>query len=166
MFERVLQHSRAGGTLATAMVVLGVGTACKDPFICTCAIDVYTAMAGGANVVPVTTNTAPSAVMHFEPLSLAYSYSVAVAPSAPIDSIALYQVAAGDTLPASATAILCAGVAACAATSGTAMLVAPATGATITTSMRAYSTQVVFFTTTAQKAAGGAMRGVVYLSPL
>jgi hypothetical protein len=37
-----------------------------------------------------------------------------------------------------------------------------ATGATIRTSLRAYGTQVVFFTTTAQKPTGGAMRGTMY----
>jgi hypothetical protein len=43
--------------------------------------------------------------------------------------------------------------------------VPPATLATITTSLRNYGTQLVFFTTTAQKAAGGAMRGTMYLNP-
>jgi hypothetical protein len=98
--------------------------------------------------------------------TLAYSYSVTVPPSGTIDSIALYEVAAGQPLPASATVILCAGAAACAAASGTGRVVAPATPATITTSLRAYGIQLVFFTTTAQKAAGGAMRGTMYPNPL
>jgi hypothetical protein len=61
--------------------------------------------------------------------------------------------------------ILCAGAAACSATSGTATLVPPATTASIRASLIAYGTQVVFFTTTAQKAAGGAMRGTMFPNP-
>ncbi len=101
----------------------------------------------------------------FNTSSLAYTYVVWTPPAGTIDSIALYQVATGDPLPPSATAILCAGVAACASTSGVATLVPPATSATINTSMRGYGTQLVFFTTTAQKAAGGAMRGTPYPTP-
>jgi hypothetical protein len=96
---------------------------------------------------------------------LTYTYSVAVVPSGTIDSIAFYQVAAGSSLPAQATAILCAGTAACASTSGTATLVGTATAASIRASMLAYGTQLVFFTTTAQKAAGGAMRGTMFPNP-
>ena len=110
----------------------------------------------------------------FNVASLAYTYNVTTQPAGTIDSIALYQAVAGDTLPTSATAIFCAGAAACASTrkawstpigvsgSGTATLVPPATAATMTTWMRAYRTQLVFFTTAAQKAAGGAMRGTMY----
>jgi hypothetical protein len=39
------------------------------------------------------------------------------------------------------------------------------TAHTIWTSAKTFGTQVVFFTTTAQKAAGGAARGVVYFDP-
>ena len=88
-------------------------------------------------------------------------------PSGTIDSIALYQVSAGDTLPPSATAILCAGATSCSGTGGTATN--PAGGSltaanlmAIKTSIRAYGTQLVIFTTTAQKAVGGAMRGTMY----
>jgi hypothetical protein len=158
MFARILKIVGIG-------VAVIVGTACKDPIDCSCATDVYTAVAWGANVVPVTTDTAPRAVVDFVaiPGELQYRYSITVAPSGTIDSIALYEVAAGDTLPASATAILCSGVTACAATYGYGTVVAPATVATILTSLRAYGTQLVFFTTTAQKASGGAMRGTLYL---
>jgi hypothetical protein len=162
MFARILKIVGIG-------VAFIVGTACKDsPHDCDCfPTEFYTAVAWGANVVPVTTDTAPRAVVHFDlnPGSFFYRYSVAAAPSGTIDSIALYEVAAGDTLPTSATAILCDGVTACAATSGIGRVVAPATVATIQTSLRAYGTQLVFFTTTAQKAAGGAMRGTMYVSP-
>ena len=170
MFARIFHHLTAGGAFATAAAItLVVGSACRSPVDCLCALDSYTAVAWGANVVPVTTDTAPRAVVNIvtniTANTVAWVYSVSTAPAGTIDSIALYQVAAGQPLPASATAILCAGTAACAATSGTATVVAPATAATITTSLRAYGTQVVVFTTTAQKAAGGAMRGTMYVLP-
>ena len=120
----------------------------------------------GTNVVPTPTpaDTLARASASLNGASLAYTYSVALAPSGTIDSIALYQGGSQDPLPASATAILCAGVAACAATSGMGTVVPPATVATILTSMRQYGTQLVFFTTTAQHATGGAMRGTVFVT--
>ena len=151
--------------LATAAaVLLVVGIACKSLDPCDC-FESYSAIARGVNVVPAAADTAARASLNFNPASLAYSYSVAAVPSGTIDSIALYEVPAGQPLPASATVILCAGAAACAATSGTGTLLPPATISTIGTSLRAYTTQLVFFTTTAQKAAGGAMRGTMFLTP-
>lgn len=97
--------------------------------------------------------------------SLAYVYSVAVWPPGTIDSIALYEATAGQPLPASAIAILCAGSAACAITNGIATPIPPATAAAIRSSIRAYGVQLVFFTTLAQKAQGGAMRGTMYPVP-
>ena len=150
---------------SAATVVLVVGTGCKNPDLtCTC-FEAYAANARGANVIPAAADTAARASLNFNPASLAYSYAVAVTPTGAIDSIALYEVPAGQPLPASATVLLCAGAAACAATSGTGTLLPPATITTIGTSLRAYTTQVVFFTTTAQKAAGGAMRGTMYMTP-
>jgi hypothetical protein len=168
MFARRLNVLMNGGALATtAAIVLVVATACHDD-VPEPPVYVITAVARGANVIPVTTDTASTASVDLS-LSgnglLVYRYSITIAPSEPIDSIALYDVAAGDTLPASATAILCEGVAACAAGFGHVTIVAPATFAKIMTSIRAYGTQLVFFTTTAQKASGGSMRGTMYMYP-
>lgn len=146
-------------------VALVVGNACAGPDDIAPDTDSYAGTARGANVIPVPTvaaDTLAEATATFNTNTGAWTYSVAHAPTGTIDSIALYQVAAGVALPANATAILCAGAAACAATSGTATVIAPATLASIKTSMRAYGTQVVFFTTVAQKPAGGAIRGTVY----
>jgi hypothetical protein len=171
MFARRLNVLTNGGVLATAAATaFVVGSACKSPdcFFCGDYNDSFSAVAWGANVIPAPppADTSAKARVAFSSSTLAYSYSISTAPSGTIDSIAFYQVDAGQLLPASATAILCAGAAACAATSGTGTLVPPATNATIETSIRAYGTQIVFFTTTAQKAAGGAMRGTMYTNPL
>ena len=144
-------------------VALVVGAACGDD-VTVAETDSYTAVPWGANVIPVRppADTSARASITYNTATLAYSYAIAVPPPGTIDSIALYQIGAGLALPDSATAILCSGVAACSALSGTATVQAPATAATIKTSIRRYGTQVVFFTTTAQKASGGAMRGTVY----
>ena len=173
MFGRTLNVLVNGVALATAAVItLMVGTACKGPDSSgPPEYDDYTGVARGANVIPtpapadtsarafanVTTNTTTN--------TISYTYAITTPPGGTLDSIALYQVDAGVALAASATAVLCAGAAACAATSGTATIIAPATATTIKTSMRGYGTQLVFFTTTAQKAAGGAMRGTMYVLP-
>ena len=165
MFARDFHHVTAGGAFATAATIaLVVGTACKGPDCLCHTMDSFQGVARGANVVPVpaTADTLAKASATFNAGTGAWTYSVTTPPAGTIDSIALYQVPAGDTLPASATAILCAGAAVCAFTTGAATLVPPATLATIKTSMRAYGTQLVFFTTTAQKAAGGAIRGTMY----
>jgi hypothetical protein len=153
--------------IVVAAITLFAGSACKHGIDnCDCGPpDTYSVLARGANVVPSAADTAPRATATFNTASLAYIYNVTTQPTGTIDSIALYQVAQGDPLPSSATAILCVGVAACAATSGTAKVVAPATNLTIKNSMRAYGTQLVFFTTTCQMAAGGAMRGTMYPNP-
>ena len=163
MFARALNVSMNGVARATAAaIVLVVGNACKG-VDCLC-IDpnTFTAFAWGANVVPAAPDTSARASLSFNSATLSYTYKVTTPPSGTIDSIALYDAAPGQALPVSATVILCAGAAACAVTSGMGTLVPPATTATITTSLRAYTTQVVFFTTTAPKAAGGAMRGTMY----
>jgi hypothetical protein len=181
MFARTLSVLINGVALATAATIaLVVGSACKGPVdYCetvvafhgagawNCNVTTFAAVARGAKVIPTPTpaDTLARASATFNSTTLAYTYTVQVAPTGTIDSIALYDTSATGTLPASATAILCAGAAACASTSGTGMLVAPATRATIETLMRAYGTQLVFFTTTAQKAAGGAMRGTIYPTP-
>ena len=110
-------------------VALVVGAACGDDATLPADTDSYTAVAWGANVIPVRppADTSARASFVFNTATLAYSYSVAVPPPGTIDSIALYQVGAGGVLPASATAILCAGAAACAATSGVGTVVPPAT---------------------------------------
>ena len=164
MFARRSKLLVSRGALATvAAITLIIGSACKDPIDCLCdSLYRFAGLARGARVVPPATDTMPEAVVTFNAPSLAYRYSVTSQPAGTIDSIALYQVAPPDPLPASATAILCAGAAVCASATGTASIVAPATLATITTSIRAYRTQLVIFTTTAQKAVGGAMRGTMY----
>ena len=158
---------RRSNLLIGAMITLFVGSACHDEDDCFCgtANNIFRAEARGGWVVPPTTDTTPRAMATFNTASLAYTYDVTTPPAGTIDSIALYEVDSKDPLPPSATAILCAGVAACASTSGTATVVPPATAATINTSMRAYRAQLVFFTTLAQKAAGGAMRGTPYPTP-
>jgi hypothetical protein len=145
-------------------VALMVGAACGDDATLPADSDSYTAVAWGANVIPVRppVDTSARASVLYNTATLEYSYSIAVPPPGTIDSIALYQVRAGLPLPDVATAILCSGVAACSAQSGTGTVLAPATAASIKSSIRGYGTQVVFFTTTAQKASGGAMRGTVY----
>jgi hypothetical protein len=169
-------HSVLGFTVALT-------PACKDP---DAPLEVYRAFAQGANVIPPPTSPADSSVRASVSVVLnsarviGYAYSVFAAPSGTIDLIAFYEAAAGDTLPAIATAVLCDGAEACAATGGYATVVPPATAATIRASLRANGTQVVFFTTTAQKAAGRRdtrddvpgsialsllMRGTVYPSP-
>ena len=151
---------------AAASVAIIVGAACKDPIVnCSCTTDRFGVDARGALVVPATTDTTPRAAVSFNTVSLAYSYHITTRPAGTIDSIALYQVASRDSLPASAAVILCAGVAACASTSGIATLQPPATVDSLTISLRSYGAQLVFFTTTAQKAAGGAMRGTMYTVP-
>jgi len=168
MFARAFQHLTAGGALATAAAMVPIGgTACSHLDLCDCTTYTFAVDARGTKVIPALPpgETSASASAHLNIQSLAYSYSVLVAPSGTIDSVALYQVPSSDPLPASATAVFCAGVAACASPSGTMTIVPPATIATIETSMRGYGTQLVFFTTTAQKSAGGAMRGTMYPTP-
>ena len=176
MFARTVHHVKAGGAIATAAAIALIGgSACKCPDYIGgfggCGgywpQDGFSVVARGANVIPapLPADTSARATVAFNAASLAYAYSITVTPSGTIDSIALYQVEPGQALPTSATAILCAGAVACASTSGTATVVAPATSTTIKTSLRAYGTQLVFFTTTAQKAAGGAMRGTMYVNP-
>jgi hypothetical protein len=167
---------------ARTLKVFGIGialigeSACRQPDCASCGEDTshFTGVARAANVVPMPPDTTPRGSVHLIIDTTAYwavaypipwTSTVTVAPLGTIDSIALYEVAIGQALPASATAILCAGAAACAITSGTVKLVPPATVKTIWHSARVFGTQVVFFTTTAQKAAGGAMRGVVYFDP-
>ena len=146
-------------TLLAVALIVGMAC-CKDPDRGP-PPNAFAVAATAAKVVPPASDTMPRAMAYVNS-SLAYNYSVEVAPAGTIDSIALYEGDAGVALPPSAIAILCAGAAACAATSGTATVVAPATVASIRTSMGRNRTQLVFFTTTAQKAAGGAMRGTVY----
>ena len=151
-------------------VALIFGSTCKEPEDCGCPDDDHFAgLARGANVVPLPTDTTPRGLVklatNLDANRIEWTVSLEVAPPGTIDSIALYATPGMTTLPASATAILCAGAAACTATNGTAAIIAPANAATIKTSMRSYGTQVVFFTTTAQKSAGGAMRGTMFLNP-
>jgi hypothetical protein len=168
MFAQAVKHVKAGGAIATAAAIaLVVGSACKH-VDCGCVdFEGFTVNAWGANVIPAPSpaDTSARASLSFNSATLSYTYNVTVAPQGTIDSIALYQVDAGQALPASATVILCAGATKSAATSGTGTLVSPATNTTIRNSMRGFGTQVVFFTTTAQMAAGGAMRGTMYLIP-
>jgi hypothetical protein len=168
MFARTLKAFGIG-------VALIVGTACKGPDSCSCSDDFhFTAVARGANVVPMPMDTTPRGSVHLQfdttavGNSIAWTSAVVSSGSGTVDSIALYQVATGAALPAQATAVLCSGAAACAAASGNATIIGgpTVTAHTIWTSAKGYGTQVVFFTTTAQKAAGGAMRGVVYFDPL
>lgn len=167
MFARRLNVLLSRGAYATAAATtLILGSACKNLSDCYCVnVDTFTGVGRGANVVPAATDTSGMASVSLNIATFAYEYFVTFAPAGTIDSIALYQAAVGEALPASATAILCAGAAQCAARSGTATVVAPATRATIRTSMLAYGTQLAFFTATAQKTAGGAMRGTIYLIP-
>jgi hypothetical protein len=154
-------HSVLGFTVALT-------PACKAP---DASLEMYQAFAQGANVIPPPTSPADSSVLASVAVFLnsagliGYAYSVFAAPSGTIDSIAFYQAAAGDPLPAIATAVLCDGAEACAARGGYATVVPPATAATIRALLRANGTQVVVFTTTAQRAAGGAMRGTMYPYP-
>jgi len=167
MFARAVRHVKAGGAIATAAAItLIAGSACKTVSDCYCSnVENYASVARGVHVVPAAADTSGMASATFNIVTFAYEYYVTVSPSGTIDSIALYQAADGEPLPASATAIFCAGATACAAARGTATLVAPATRGTIHASMDAYRTQLVFFTTTAQKGAGGALRGTMYLIP-
>ena len=160
MFARTLKTVVTGAALV-------VGTACDEgPASCRdCVLDTYSGVARGANVVPPAADTTPRATVTLNTSTLVYTYTVAAPPAGTIDSIALYQVPQADVLPASATVILCAGAAACAAASGIARPVGNTTRASLQTSMRAYGTQLVVFTTTAQITSGGAMRGTMYPSP-
>jgi len=182
MFARLLKVFVNGGAVATALAtVLVLGSACKESIdSCDCPTHSFAGNAGGANVIPSLPpgDTSARASATFNTATFAYTYTVTAPPPGTIDSIALYQVSNGGVLPSSATVMLCAGLAACASTrkgwstvvggvsgGGTVTLVPPATISTITTSMRGYGTQLVFFTTTAQKGAGGAMRGTMYPIP-
>lgn len=173
MFAGAFHHVAGVGALAAAAALaVAVGGACTCPdsansFGCGDypTSDLFSAVARGANVVPPATDTAPRALATFNAATLAYTYNVTAQPAGTVDSIAVYEIAPGEPLPALATAIFCAGAAACAATSGTATVVPPATIATIRTSMRGYGSQLVVFTTTAQKAVGGAMRGTLFVNP-
>jgi hypothetical protein len=156
-------------------VALVVGFACKGPDNSTVDQFHFSGTARGSNVVPTATDTTPrgsvALVIDTTALTITWTSAVVSSGSGTVDSIALYQVVTGGALPAAATAVLCSGAAACATGSGSATLIGTATTKTIWTSARSFGptpvpTQVVFFTTTAQKTAGGAMRGIVYLDPL
>jgi hypothetical protein len=142
--------------------------ACRDA---DAPVDVYRTVANGASVTPPPASHADSSafasvlVVLTSAGTIGYAYSLFSAPSGTIDSIAFYEAAAGDTLPAMATGVLCDGAEACAARGVYVTAVPPATVATIRASLRANGTQVVFFTTTAPKAVGGAMRGTMYPYP-
>jgi len=157
---------RTSVLLTVLAVALAAGTACAGPDDQDADIDNTVGIARASNVVPIPADTSARATVAFNVASLQYGYTIESAPPGTIDSIALYQVAAGTVLPANATAILCAGAAACAASSGTATLVGAATSNSIRTSIRAYGTQVVIFTTaTAATRASGAIRGTMYPNP-
>jgi hypothetical protein len=154
-------------------VALVVGFACKGPDKLTDTDQFhFSGTARGSAVVPTASDTTPrgSVRLVFDTVgvgSITWTAS-ALSPSGSgtLDSIALYQVGTGAALPAAATAVLCSGAAACATASGSATLIGTNTAHTIWTSAKGFGTQVVFFTTTAQKAAGGAARGAVYFDPL
>ncbi len=78
-----------------------VGAACGDDATLPADTDSYTAVAWGANVIPVRppVDTSARALIDFNTATFAYSYSVAVLPPGTIDSIALYQIGAGLALP-------------------------------------------------------------------
>lgn len=155
-------------------VALVVGFACKGPDTLTLDQTHFRGLARGANVVPGTGFTSSDTLaegivaltIDTAANTITWGATVTTPPVGTLDSIALYQVAAGTALPAAATAVLCAGAAACTTLSGSATIIGAATAKTIWSSARAFGTQVVFFTTTYQKAAGGAMRGTVYVNPL
>jgi hypothetical protein len=156
-------------------VALVAGFACKGPDSPTDTDQFhFSGTARGSNVVPTATDTTPRGSVHltFDTTaagnSIAWTSSGLTGGSGTLDSIALYQVGTGAALPAQATAVLCTGAAACATGTGNATIIGgPAvTAHTIWTSAKGFGTQVVFFTTTAQKALGGAARGVVYFDPI
>jgi hypothetical protein len=152
-------------------VALVVGFACKGPDKTTDDQIHFSGTARGSAVVPTATDTTPkgSVALIIDTTAATITWTAsALSPSGSgtLDSIALYQVGTGVALPAAATAVLCSGAAACATASGSATLIGTATVKSIWTSAKGFGTQVVFFTTTAQKTAGGAARGVVYFDPL
>lgn len=149
----------------TALVVTIVGwTACKAPTAGDAVTELHLGIVKAANVFPAIADTAPRASATFNTSTLAWTYDVEVAPPGTITSVALYQVAAGVPLPANPTAILCNSAATCTG-SGTATLVGTATGTSIHISIHTYGTQLVFTTTAAPTASGGAMRGTMYCAP-
>ena len=150
--------------LVALAVALVVWTACKGPNTIDADSEMHLGVARAANVVPMAADTAPRGSATFNTSSLAWTYTIAVAPPGTINSVALYQVAAGAPLPASPTALLCNSVATCTG-SGTATLVGTATAASIHASIHTYGTQLVFTTTAAPTSSGGAMRGTMYCAP-
>src|ERR1700674_1347993 len=85
--------------LHTALAVaLVVGTSCKDPAAIDTNTDSHLVLARGVNVVPVAADTTPRGSATFNTSTLAWTYSVAVAPAGTINSVALYEVAAGAAL--------------------------------------------------------------------
>ena len=149
----------------TALVVTIVGwTACKAPTAGVAVTELHLGVVKAANVFPAVADTAPRASATFNTSTLAWTYAVDVAPPGTITSVALYQVAAGVPLPANPTAILCNSAATCTG-SGTATLVGTTTGTAIHESIHNYGTQLVFSTTAAPTASGGAMRGTMYCAP-
>jgi hypothetical protein len=149
-------------TLAVAMVVW---TGCKPSTASDPITELHLAVARAANVIPAVADTAPRATATFNTSTLAWTYNVEVAPpGTTITSVALYEVAAGVPLPANPTAVLCNSAATCTG-SGTATLVGTATGNSIHVSIHDYGTQMVFTTTAAPTASGGAMRGTMYCAP-
>jgi hypothetical protein len=163
-------RSKIRARLLRSLLVLALlaGPACSAADALFGAYEAYEAYPSAANVIPAPTPATSgwaSMVVLLTSARLGYAYHLGFPPNGTIDSIALYQVAAGDPLPASASAMLCAGEAACAATGGYATAVPPATLLTIQTALRANGMQAVLFTTTAQHAAGGAMRGTIQPIP-
>ena len=169
MFARALNGLMNGVALATAAVImLAGGMACsKCVDSVALALPYFSAMGTGANVIPLPTAAADtlakvmaSLVTHDGDSTISYSYTVVTAPNGTIDSVAIYTVASGGPLPATASAILCATAAGCTGSGTSAKL---GTGyPALPTAMRGYDAQLVVFTTTRQKADGGAIRGVIY----
>lgn len=152
--------------ISTALaVVIVTWTACKAPTANDSVTELHLGVVRAAYVIPAVTDTAPRASATFNTSTLAWTYKVDVAPPGTITSVALYQVAAGVPLPANPTAVLCNSAATCTG-SGTATLVGTATGTSIHVSIHNYGTQLVFTTTAAPTASGGAMRGTMYCAPI
>lgn len=156
-----------------ALTTLIAMAACKDPDEATPdTLYKFTAMATGANVVPLPAagpdrSTAAAVTLTAnDDSTISYSYTVTTAPNGTIDSVAIYSLATGAQLPAppaTASVVLCATAAACTGSGITAKL---ATGyPALRSLMRSYGTQLVVFTTTRQFSVGGAIRGVIYPTP-
>ena len=156
-----MRTSLLPSALAAAVVAW---TACKAPTASDAIPELHLGVVKAANVVPMAADTTPRATASFNTTTLAWTYDVTVAPPGTINFVALYQVAAGVPLPSTPTAILCNSAATCTG-SGTATLVGTTTGHSIHESIHVYGTQLVFTTTAAPTASGGAMRGTMYCAP-